>query len=164
MALIKCKECGQQMSSGAKACPHCGKRRTSRAAKGCLWIVIVFGVAVGFGIYKTGQQHDAADARRAAMTPQQVADEAAAEFDAKLPDASKALCLKALKQSLNDPDSAKFDAGNWSVSTEGNYHYTVLATFRAKNQMGAYVLTDWRCRVVAEGTKVQLLSLQQIAP
>ena len=24
MALIKCKECGEQISSTAKACPHCG--------------------------------------------------------------------------------------------------------------------------------------------
>lgn len=25
MALIKCEECGKEISSTAKACPHCGK-------------------------------------------------------------------------------------------------------------------------------------------
>lgn len=28
MALVRCKECGQQMSSSASKCPHCGKTVT----------------------------------------------------------------------------------------------------------------------------------------
>lgn len=29
MALIKCKECGKEYSTDAKACPNYGKRRTA---------------------------------------------------------------------------------------------------------------------------------------
>lgn len=56
MALIKCKECGQQMSSGAAVCPHCGKRRTSATTKGCLWIIIV-GVIFAVIAINTGTEH-----------------------------------------------------------------------------------------------------------
>ncbi len=48
MALRPCKECGQQISIDAKACPHCGKKQAnSRAAVGCLTLVallIVLGI------------------------------------------------------------------------------------------------------------------------
>lgn len=39
MALVKCKECGQQISTDAKACPSCGKKRTSCATIGCAAIL-----------------------------------------------------------------------------------------------------------------------------
>lgn len=54
MALIKCKECGQPMSSGAKLCPHCGKPRPSATKTGCAWIIVLFGAAVIWGIWKGG--------------------------------------------------------------------------------------------------------------
>jgi hypothetical protein len=43
MALIKCKECGNQISSDATACPSCGKpvKKTSATASGCLAVIIV---------------------------------------------------------------------------------------------------------------------------
>ena len=39
MALIKCKECGNQISDSAKSCPHCGatvKSTTVKSKSGCL--------------------------------------------------------------------------------------------------------------------------------
>lgn len=41
MALTKCRECGGQVSTGAKACPHCGARTPARP-KDSAW--------VGFGL------------------------------------------------------------------------------------------------------------------
>jgi hypothetical protein len=40
MALIKCKECGNEVSSKAEKCPHCGvtvKEKTS----GCAWLFLI---------------------------------------------------------------------------------------------------------------------------
>ena len=46
MALIKCKECGKEVSSEAETCPHCGARIASKSM-GCgsiVGIVIVVGI------------------------------------------------------------------------------------------------------------------------
>lgn len=45
MALIKCKECNAQISSEAKACPHCGAK--VKKPSGCLkWGGIIFAIMV----------------------------------------------------------------------------------------------------------------------
>lgn len=43
MALIKCKECGKEVSSEAEACPHCGAKIASESSMGCGSIV---GIAI----------------------------------------------------------------------------------------------------------------------
>lgn len=49
MAMTTCKECGKQVSTEAKACPHCGAAAPARKkAKGGIgkWLLIVFAVGV----------------------------------------------------------------------------------------------------------------------
>ena len=47
MALTECRECGKQVSTDAKACPHCGtpdparKKGMSKIAKTFLWILAI---------------------------------------------------------------------------------------------------------------------------
>jgi hypothetical protein len=43
MALITCKECKKQISSDAKSCPNCGKKRTSAGTMGC---AVILGVGL----------------------------------------------------------------------------------------------------------------------
>lgn len=44
LSLKKCKECGQEVSTKASVCPHCGaKDPLGRAAKGCLTVTSVLG-------------------------------------------------------------------------------------------------------------------------
>jgi len=64
MGLVKCSECGAEISSAAKVCPHCGKRAASGCAAGCLGclilVVIVLGVlAVGSLLSRLGSDHKA---------------------------------------------------------------------------------------------------------
>ena len=51
MAMAKCKECGKEVSTKAKVCPHCGVKnpgvKTSEVIVGLLFIL-----AVGFGVVK----------------------------------------------------------------------------------------------------------------
>lgn len=41
MAIIKCKECGGQISTKAEACPKCGAKMPARTS-GCAWIAAIF--------------------------------------------------------------------------------------------------------------------------
>lgn len=51
MALIKCPECGREISDCAPTCPHCGKPMQSyyvetpkKKRHGCLWTILVFAI------------------------------------------------------------------------------------------------------------------------
>lgn len=46
MALIKCKECGAEISSAAKACPKCGKGVTSSTKWGVLIGLVFIGIII----------------------------------------------------------------------------------------------------------------------
>lgn len=37
--LTKCKDCGKEISTSAKACPHCGKPQ--RKTSGCVWLMLI---------------------------------------------------------------------------------------------------------------------------
>lgn len=41
MALRPCKECGKEISTAAKICPHCGKRIGMSALGGCLLVFLL---------------------------------------------------------------------------------------------------------------------------
>lgn len=48
MALVKCKECGKEVASSAKTCPHCGIKDPGFGAKqkagGCLGMIVIVGL------------------------------------------------------------------------------------------------------------------------
>ena len=52
MALKKCKECGKEVSSTAKLCPHCGAPQPKQMGIGSV-IILLF---VGYVIYIAAQQ------------------------------------------------------------------------------------------------------------
>ncbi|KAF0804904.1 hypothetical protein A6D6_02668 [Alcanivorax xiamenensis] len=58
MALIKCKECGNEISPSAKSCPHCGApKEVARGKVGVAKIiVIIFGAFFIYGIIANGIQ------------------------------------------------------------------------------------------------------------
>jgi hypothetical protein len=48
MALTVCKECGNQVSTKADACPHCGAKQKRRISTlGCLGMVVIFFLVLG---------------------------------------------------------------------------------------------------------------------
>ncbi len=46
MILVKCKECGQEMSDTLKRCPHCGHKEKKKIPKKKIIIVLIILVAV----------------------------------------------------------------------------------------------------------------------
>lgn len=52
MALVKCPECGGQVSDTAPACPHCGAARKVKAkTSGCAWLALIFIVIFFAGMF-----------------------------------------------------------------------------------------------------------------
>lgn len=59
MALIKCPECGKEVSSDAKTCPHCGKPignnvEVTGCGKAVLIILGVILMVIGFALVFSG--------------------------------------------------------------------------------------------------------------
>lgn len=121
MALVKCRECGNEVSSKAKACQKCGAppavaKRTSPLVK---VLAIVVGVGVIAGI--AGKQSENP------RTPaQQAQDEAGSKRFALAMAVSKTL-----KKAAREPDSLKFES--MRVSDDAS---VACAEYRAKNGFG----------------------------
>ena len=147
MALTKCKECGKEMSSQAKVCPHCGykPKRTSLVT----WAVLILIIAAVGSSWQASQraEEEAAEraraeaARVAAMTPEQKKAAAAAkakeEAERKRQDVAVQLATqgaKLLKKSMNNPDAFKLDSALVIDKTGA-----VCYEFRGQNVFGAIV-------------------------
>ena len=163
MALVKCPDCGTEISTEATACPKCGRPHAAAPAaparrKTSMFTWVILGLIV-FGVLSTvvsrcqqdreAQTQAAAEqARRAALTPQQRADE-----DAKLAEEAKqraaataketeaksrhdknvqkaAVFANVLRKSMRNPDS--FKLSEVLIMGDGSVCYT----YRAQNGFG----------------------------
>jgi hypothetical protein len=50
MSLIKCKECGEEISSKADKCPKCGNPIKKKSNSGCLFLFIVIAAILFWGL------------------------------------------------------------------------------------------------------------------
>lgn len=141
---------------------------TSTFTKLVMWFFVGIGVLTFFG-FVNGQRssgNSAAEAqRKAALTPEQRAQEAAEKAESDSAMAAKYLCRTSLKRSLNDPDSVKWDESpGWHYERQSDGTILLQPRARARNAFGAYVLGVWECVVLPEGENVRLISLKQISP
>lgn len=145
MALINCKECGQQVSSKADVCPNCGtplKRKPLGCGAGCgllILVLIVFGV-IGSLIpdYKDKKSSIESPRSKAKTQTPKKPVEVVANSDW---DASVYQVERFLKKNLKDPKS--FEAIEWSRVTKvdlPSHKYVVRCKYRAKNSFGGYVI------------------------
>jgi len=144
MALVKCKECGKDVSTKAAACPNCGAKVKKPSGLGTTVIVILVSVVVMvivFGNEDPGKANNATQA--SAATPakpltqaeQAAADAAKAEADAKKKKADETVFraqigAKVLKSAMRDPDSLKF------ASVLAMESGAVCYEYRARNGFG----------------------------
>lgn len=89
MPLVKCRECGHEMSTSAAACPQCG----ARVAKPKLWLWVPLGLVGLFLLYATTRTQSPEEkmmwTRRDAIQ----------------------LCWEDYKRKSLDPQAARFVAG-----------------------------------------------------
>lgn len=147
MALTTCEECGKDLSTEAKTCPHCGyrPRRTSIVT----WAVLILIVAaVGSTLSAKKSADDewqakvkAAEVKIAAMTPEQkkaMADEQQRREEQKRKDDAAVQLATAgarlLKKAAKNPDSFKLESALVVEKTGA-----VCYQYRAQNSFGAIV-------------------------
>jgi DNA-directed RNA polymerase subunit RPC12/RpoP len=122
MALIKCHECGAQVSDQAAACPHCGaksKPKTTTSTK--IWAA-AFAALVAVTVFSP---------KREANAPPETAQQKAEKAAARARFSTTAGVVAAVKASLREPDSAK-----WEEIRANDDASVVCIIYRARNGFG----------------------------
>lgn len=127
MALAKCRECGAQISTEARACPHCGKkdptgRHTSPAAWGCLAVIVL-------AIILATLEPDSPRTNTPSTIP---------------PAQAEALCQTAITAKLRSPSTADFPAFRqiWAANDTAAM---IVGVVDAQNGFGATVRDSLIC-------------------
>lgn len=120
MALIKCHECGSEVSAEAKACPKCGAKPSKPTSLTAMLIMILIGIGFVAATLRGAQQPEP-------ETPEQKAEKAAADTRYIVAAATSNL----LRDTMRDPDSLKFEV--LRVNEDAT---VVCMEYRARNGFG----------------------------
>lgn len=158
MALRACKECGQEVSTKAERCPHCGAsiRKQVSGCAGCLVVLVLGAIFLVVFAAVTGPGPGGRSAG-ASSSPAKSAEELRTErlkkqFSAW--DGSHPALTRMIKKSMNDPDSYDHvETGYWD---QGD-HLIVKTTFRGKNAFGGVVVNWVKAKVNFDGRVLEIV-------
>ncbi len=135
MNLVKCKDCGTEVSPRASACPKCGAPIAQRKTNyGWLTAVLfLFFVAIAIGYYQTIHPPETIPAAKAETGPSgKEAFVTAQEF---------------IRGKLKAPRTAKFSVPNWDEKTAWKeikpHRWAASGFVDAQNSFGAMIRDDW---------------------
>jgi hypothetical protein len=123
MALIECKECGNEVSSKAESCPKCGAAVETKGMGCGTGIVIVFLCGIVYAAIFPSEHPSTAPAPSTTTQPKETNDDAS----------SRAwIAANALKNQMRNPDSFKVEHAY--VPKENQK--VVCLTYRSQNGFG----------------------------
>jgi hypothetical protein len=131
MALITCKECGNQISKSAVSCPTCGNTKLHARQYGCGPIILIG--FVGLVIYNMVNP-----STYKAPEPKTREQKIAALFIG----GSATHCKYWIKSQLKDPDS--YEEIETHYTAHENY-VDVFIKYRAKNSFNGFVIDQGTC-------------------
>lgn len=151
MALIKCKECGNEVSTTAKACPKCGAK-VKKPTSTLTWVfVAVLSLGMLNAVMTETPATQAEKAALASETPEQKSAREKAEAEKKEKESRQyivaASTAKAIKSAMREPASLVFDSLRISDDAK-----TLCAEYRARNGFGGMSIEHV---VVAGGKTLQ---------
>ena len=163
MALKKCKECGNDVSTKAKTCPHCGasnRPSTLASCAGCLGVSILGMIVLSILMPDTGTSSSGSGSTSKTepeKTPEEFRkEELSKHFSAW--DGSHRGLTKVIKDSMNDPGS--YDHVETVYWDQGD-HLIVRTTFRGKNAFGGVVKNWVKAKVGLNGTVLEVIEQGQ---
>lgn len=145
--MIKCAECGREISDTAAACPGCGApaRKKKRSSDGIGWVILVIGA--GAIVYSCVASNDS-NSNSSSAKPVSPGESA------------RGACSLFVERAAHDPSSVSFvDYERWSISQQSADTWVVVADYRAKNRLGALQLSRVACTVRRSGNDWSLVSL-----
>ncbi len=178
MPLLKCKECGNEISITAVSCPNCGdkkpfdgqtlspedskgmsikERKAFQKAGGKLKLgkkekisFAFFGLLIILGVAKCS----------APLSPE---DQAKVDRKA-LEDSARHTCQYYIEKSLNDPASVEYgrELLDRIVIEENPGKWMVQLNLSAKNKFNAMVKAQFMCKLERNNEKFHLLSIKQV--
>lgn len=157
MTLFKCEECGNDVSTKAKACPKCGARTTKSTKPIWLVICLIILIAAILFTYKTSSTDK--DTPTHKETPVEKSNREIQEAAHE--------CARLIKEGLNDPDSAEFYYKNVNaiaIQDHDKKLWTLELPMRARNTFNAKVYVVFQCRLQSgmDNTDWELVSVKQI--
>jgi hypothetical protein len=167
MALIKCEECGNQISDKAQACPACGAPVNGGLVSpsgGAIQSPVVEG-------QKTSAEKTAQDQKKVQMgclgclgvvlffvlisslMPGKGSDPAGPSASSPSDRSSMAVvqCQNYVRDRLRSPSTADFPWLDHSVTPEGSETYLVRSYVDAQNGFGATVRNNYTCKIQYSG-------------
>jgi len=152
MALIKCKECGKEISKKAETCPHCGAPLKKQPTQyGCGTLLLVGFIVI---IFVSTFSSNEPSAPPKPKTSEEIRKERIEKgFSAW--DGSHRALTKIIKKSMNDPDSYEHEE---TVYWDKGDHLIVRTTFRGKNAFGGVVKNSVMAKVDLDGNVLEILS------
>lgn len=163
MALIKCHECGKDVSTEAKACPSCGAKVVlpkKKSRMGRLFLYALVGVILVGVIQAVVQEENPPKP----LTPEESANQKKNE---KLAVLAKQ-CTRAIEASLKFPEGAKipnpysaFERDKFYMG-ESKGRYEVQVTFEARNGFNAMKRSVVECKWKKVGDDFRSLGMKTI--
>ena len=134
MAMIKCKECGRDISDQAKACPHCGAplagSDTGRSKKTRPWAYWALGVlaimAIAGAVLERNEDNSAEQAQRAALEAQEAQLQEQAMHEKKAYAYAESGTTWVVDDAYDGGNSVKWDIKNWEFDRIKNEYKILL--------------------------------------
>lgn len=154
MALVKCKECGSEISTKAESCPKCGAK-IKKKGMGCgsLLVIVILAFIVIAMITPSTPTSTSSSAGEAAPSTAPAPREVVSNSSW---DASVRQVEHYLKSNLKDPDS--YDGMEWSSVTKLDAGgFMVRHKYRAKNSFGGYIIENQIFTLDEKGAVIAVL-------
>lgn len=163
MALIKCHECGKEVSTDAKNCPSCGAvvktpKKKSRLGK---LVMYAFIGAVAVGVLSKALNNDQPSKQ---LTPEEEANKTKNETLSVLAKQCTSAIVSSLKvrEDANIPNPYSASDYDKFYRNENNGIYTVQVTFEARNSFNALKKSIVECKWKKVGEDFKSLGMKSI--
>jgi len=153
MGMVKCRECGKDVSDKAKSCPHCGVVKPAPESKLGSYLKLGLGAVLVIAIVKCVNEREDRNSQasaekqqiEASKTPVQRAQEEVEKAKKEAEFQSVVSRLRALKASTKNPNS--FEIVTAILMNDG----TLCATYRGTNSFNAVITEN---KAVAKNLKI----------